>query len=194
MGHMGYLQWLSGLPGDAGYPHEAMRACDMARPFSDTSPAVAVFCHLLLQSAATPPAPLALGPWARTRRGGSRARRGALWAMKAFPPERCRPYGRTCLNAVCFRVTITGLGYLAFFAPTEARASGKTGCFWIYSANAHKTLALEPDLALSFSYLPEHIAAALLRAGISHVRPKARSHEGRTGHCGARLGKGDDLR
>ena len=78
MGHLGYLQWLGALRGDANYVQEAMRAHELARPFIDTSPAIAVFCHLLVTSAATPPTPLALKLPPPTRRGGARARRAAL--------------------------------------------------------------------------------------------------------------------
>ncbi|NRB35080.1 MAG: hypothetical protein HRU31_10090 [Rhodobacteraceae bacterium] len=75
MGHLGYLQWLGALPGEAGYLQEAMRAYDMAQPFIRTSPAVAVFCQLLMASTAMPLVPLELKLPARTRRGGAKARR-----------------------------------------------------------------------------------------------------------------------
>lgn len=75
MGHMGYLQWLGALPGDAGYAREALRAYAMARPFAETSPAVAVFCDLLLETAETPLCAPELTLPGRARRGGARARR-----------------------------------------------------------------------------------------------------------------------
>ena len=76
MGHAGYLQWLGGLPGDAGYINEANRAYEMAYPFIKTSPAVAVFCQLLSASASVPPVVLELKLPGRKRRGGAKARRG----------------------------------------------------------------------------------------------------------------------
>ena len=78
LGHLGYLQWLGALKGDVSYLHEAMRAYEMARPFIRTSPAVAVFCHLLVDSSAMPLAPLELKLPAPARRGGARARRDVL--------------------------------------------------------------------------------------------------------------------
>lgn len=75
LAHLGYLQWLGSLRGDAGYAQEAMRAYDMARPFIQNSPAVAIFCHLLVTSATAPIEPLDLKLPPRTRRGGAKARR-----------------------------------------------------------------------------------------------------------------------
>jgi len=75
MGHLGYTQWLGALKGDASYWAEAMRAYETAQPFIRTSPAVAVFCHLLVQSTALPPKPLDLKLPKPARRGGSRVRR-----------------------------------------------------------------------------------------------------------------------
>ncbi|MEL7012814.1 MAG: hypothetical protein AAFO72_05995, partial [Pseudomonadota bacterium] len=49
-GQLGYMQWLGGLPSDADYHREARRAYALARPFEGSSPAVAVFCDLLLSS------------------------------------------------------------------------------------------------------------------------------------------------
>lgn len=75
LGSLGYLQWLAGLPGDAPYRREAMRAYALAQPFIDASPAVAVFCDLLIASMRAPlrPTPVAMpGP---RRRGGAPARR-----------------------------------------------------------------------------------------------------------------------
>lgn len=78
MGHLGYLQWLGALRDNANYVREAQRAYDAARPFVPTSPAVAVFCSILLASIAKPVSPLGLRFPARTRRGGARARRQVL--------------------------------------------------------------------------------------------------------------------
>jgi len=78
MGHLGYMQWLGALKGDASYVHEVTRAVAAARPFMATSPAVQVFCALLVQSAAQPPRPLTLILPTKARRGGARARRKAL--------------------------------------------------------------------------------------------------------------------
>lgn len=75
LGHMGYLQWLGALPGNVGYAREARRARQVARPFINTSPAVAVFCDLVAASAELPPRPVDLKLPKRTRRGGARARR-----------------------------------------------------------------------------------------------------------------------
>lgn len=78
MGHLGYAQWLGALDGSAGYLGEAMRAYDLAQPFIRTSPAIAVFCHLLLESTASPLIPLELRLPAPARRGGAKARRDVL--------------------------------------------------------------------------------------------------------------------
>jgi hypothetical protein len=75
MGQLGYLQWLGGLPDDASYPGEAARALSMARPFTASSPAVAVFCQILEASLTSPLAPLDVQVLRPTRRGGARARR-----------------------------------------------------------------------------------------------------------------------
>lgn len=76
MGHLGYMQWLEALPTDADYLREAMHAYETALPFIRTSPAVTVFCHLLVTSAASPLQPLELDLPPRKRRGGAKARRG----------------------------------------------------------------------------------------------------------------------
>lgn len=78
LGHLGYIQWLGALDGNASYPQEAMRAYSLAHPFIRISPAVAVFCRLLVQSTATPLAPLELRFPTPSRRGGARARRDIL--------------------------------------------------------------------------------------------------------------------
>ena len=76
LGGLGYLQWLGALPGGADYHGEAIRAHAAAAPFRRRSPAVAVFCDLLVASTRMPPAPLPLS-LPRHRRGGARARRAA---------------------------------------------------------------------------------------------------------------------
>ncbi len=68
LGQLGYLQWLGSLPGQASYAHEAMRAYETARPFCQASPAVAVFCTLLIESNTTPPTALPLSYPSRVRR------------------------------------------------------------------------------------------------------------------------------
>lgn len=75
MGHLGYLQWLGVLNGNRSNLNEAMRAFEVAQPFIRTSPAVAVFCHLLIESSASPLAPLDLKLPAPIRKGGAKARR-----------------------------------------------------------------------------------------------------------------------
>ncbi len=77
LGQLGYLQWLDGLPGQASYPAEAMRAYTLAAPFIRNSPAVAVFCDLLVTSTRDPLSPLSLTLRPRHRRGGAQARRAA---------------------------------------------------------------------------------------------------------------------
>ena len=78
LGHLGYMQWLGGLPPMAEYRREAMRAYEMALPFARTSPAIAVFCDLLVASTTAPLAPLDLCLPDRHRRGGAQARRAAF--------------------------------------------------------------------------------------------------------------------
>ena len=78
LGHLGYMQWLGGLPGHVKYRDAARQAFEMAAPFMDTSPAVAVFCDLLQASMRMPPEPLALSLPSHRRRGGARARRAVL--------------------------------------------------------------------------------------------------------------------
>ncbi len=75
LGHMGYVQWLGGLPGAASYVAEARRALDLSAPFAKGSPAVAVFRDLLTASIATPCVPLAIRMPQPQRRGGAQARR-----------------------------------------------------------------------------------------------------------------------
>ncbi len=78
MGHLGYTQWLGALKGNAGYCKEAMRAYELAQPFAQNSPAVAVFCQLLMASATAPLKPLDLKLPVPARRGGAKARRGMI--------------------------------------------------------------------------------------------------------------------
>ncbi|MDG4649657.1 hypothetical protein P6F26_14525 [Roseibacterium sp. SDUM158017] len=75
LGHLGYMQWLAGLPGAADYRRAAMEAFSKAQPFARISPAVAVFCDLLVASTRMPPRPLAMVLPLRQRRGGATARR-----------------------------------------------------------------------------------------------------------------------
>ena len=75
LGQLGYLQWLASLPVNADYAGEAMHAFTVAQPFQRTSPAVAVFCDLLVASARNPMEPLPLKMPTRERRGGAQARR-----------------------------------------------------------------------------------------------------------------------
>ncbi|MEM9422725.1 MAG: hypothetical protein AAF986_09505 [Pseudomonadota bacterium] len=78
LGQLGYLQWLWALPGDSCYLYEAMTAYEVARPSISVSPAIAVFCHLLVTSAADPLVPLDIRFPRRTRRGGASARRDTI--------------------------------------------------------------------------------------------------------------------
>ncbi|MEO1292199.1 MAG: hypothetical protein AAFV62_05120 [Pseudomonadota bacterium] len=75
MGALGYLQWLAGLPGHTPYKSEAMRAYALAHPLARTSPAVSVFCGLLVSSTETPLKPICLVAAGPRRRGGAPARR-----------------------------------------------------------------------------------------------------------------------
>jgi len=75
LGQLGYIQWLAGLPAHADYARAAMHAHTMAQPFRQSSPAIAVFCDLLVASTRLPIEPLPLKMPARERRGGARARR-----------------------------------------------------------------------------------------------------------------------
>ncbi len=78
LGHLGYIQWLGGLTADANYRACAMHALTRAAPFMEASPAVGVFCDLLIASTAMPPAPLHLSHHTGHRRGGAKARRGTV--------------------------------------------------------------------------------------------------------------------
>lgn len=78
LGEMGYLQWLGALRGNADYHAEAMRAYALAEPLRRRSPAVAVFCDLLIESTRGPIAALDLTFPLQRRRGGARARRAEL--------------------------------------------------------------------------------------------------------------------
>ncbi len=82
---LGYMQWIAGVPCNADYQRAALQAYDAASPFAATSPAVAQFCDLLMQSLEEPltPLPLALPP--RKRRGGADARRSDRMALKGMP-------------------------------------------------------------------------------------------------------------
>ena len=75
LGQLGYLQWLASLDADVGYTQAAIQAFEMAHPFAQLSPAVAVFCELLAASMRVPIEPLPLTMPIRTRRGGAQTRR-----------------------------------------------------------------------------------------------------------------------
>ncbi len=75
LGQLGYLQWLGGVPGNAGYAAAAMAAHAEASRYRHNSPAVAVFCDLLITSARAPLAPMSLSLVPRQRRGGTASRR-----------------------------------------------------------------------------------------------------------------------
>ncbi|MEM1314491.1 MAG: hypothetical protein AAGI51_08060 [Pseudomonadota bacterium] len=77
-GELGYLQWLGDLPAASDYRREAMRAYEAAAPFVARSPAVRVFCDLLVATTGSPPAPAALSSRPPQRRGGARMRRTTL--------------------------------------------------------------------------------------------------------------------
>lgn len=77
-GQLGYMQWLGALPAEADYHREVRRAYALAHPFERGSPAIAVFCSLLLASLEMPPRPLPLALPQRGRRGGAQARRHSL--------------------------------------------------------------------------------------------------------------------
>jgi len=77
-GQLGYMQWLGALPPDADYHKEAWRAYRKAQRFERGSPAIEVFCGLLLASLEMPPRPLPLSLPQRGRRGGAQARRLSL--------------------------------------------------------------------------------------------------------------------
>ncbi|MEM1076305.1 MAG: hypothetical protein AAF665_19285 [Pseudomonadota bacterium] len=78
MGQLGYMQWLGALPGKSCYRKEAALAHDIAAPFRHSSPAISVFCDLIEVSLNNPLRPLPLALPQPQRRGGARARRGAL--------------------------------------------------------------------------------------------------------------------
>ena len=78
LGQLGYIQWVGSLPAMSDYAREAMRAYEMALPFRRSSPAIAVFCDLLVASTCLPPRPLSLAFPTPRRRGGADARRAAL--------------------------------------------------------------------------------------------------------------------
>lgn len=75
LGALGYMQWLGGSAADGCYRDAAMRAYACAQPFIRNSPAVAVFCDLLVASTRSPLEPLSLSAPTRKRRGGAAERR-----------------------------------------------------------------------------------------------------------------------
>lgn len=78
LGHLGYLQWLGGLPGFVNYQAEAMRAYTAAQPYIQDAPALAVFCELLVESTRNPAHALDLILPPKQRRGGAKGRRAVL--------------------------------------------------------------------------------------------------------------------
>ena len=78
LGHLGFMQWLGALPGKVNYRDAARHAHAVAAPFRTTSPAIAVFCDLLVASTRMPPEPLELHLPSHHRRGGAQARREAF--------------------------------------------------------------------------------------------------------------------
>lgn len=82
LGQLGYLQWLWALRSDACYVTEARNAYVFARPLISTSPAIAVFCEFLRNSAIDPLKPLDIRFPLRVRRGGASARRGHSRPLK----------------------------------------------------------------------------------------------------------------
>lgn len=77
LGQLGYMQWISSVPGNSDYVRAARYAYDRAAPFRTHSPAVAEFCELLLISLEDPLKPLPLAMPKRERRGGAQARRSS---------------------------------------------------------------------------------------------------------------------
>ena len=75
LGQLGYIEWLASLPGDSDFNQQAMIAYERARPFRRSTPAIAVFCDLLVAATRMPIAPLDLSLPHACRRGGARARR-----------------------------------------------------------------------------------------------------------------------
>lgn len=78
LGQLGYMQWLGGLPANASYEAEAVKAYLVAMDFAETDPAVAVFCGLIRDSLRRPLQPLDLALPKPRRRGGARERRRGL--------------------------------------------------------------------------------------------------------------------
>jgi hypothetical protein len=75
LGQLGFMEWLGSLPGDSDFDRQARAAYARALPFQRVSPAIAVFCALLLAARRMPPEPLNLCLPRPHRRGGSKARR-----------------------------------------------------------------------------------------------------------------------
>ncbi len=78
LGQLGYMQWLGGLPGNASYEAEAVKAYLVAMDFAETDPAVAVFCGLIRESLRRPLRALDIALPKPRRRGGARERRRVL--------------------------------------------------------------------------------------------------------------------
>lgn len=75
LGRLGFMQWLGGLDGRAGFAQQASAALEAAADFRETDPAVDVFCRLISEACEMPPKPLDLALPQQRRRGGARARR-----------------------------------------------------------------------------------------------------------------------
>ncbi|MEM8687130.1 MAG: hypothetical protein AAGF81_07360 [Pseudomonadota bacterium] len=84
LAQLGYMQWISGLPGRADYERAALHAYEVAIPHAAASPAVAEFCDLLMRSVEEPLTPLPLSMPPRKRRGGADARRSDRVALKGM--------------------------------------------------------------------------------------------------------------
>jgi hypothetical protein len=78
LARMGFMQWLGGLDGQAGFAPQARCALAAAERFRETDPAVAQFCLLIEEALLMPPRPLSLALPVKRRRGGARSRRRAL--------------------------------------------------------------------------------------------------------------------
>ncbi len=75
LGQLGFIEWLSLLPGDSDFHRCAMVAHAQAAPLRRASVSVAVFCDLLTEATRMPPTPLRLNLPKPHRRGGAKARR-----------------------------------------------------------------------------------------------------------------------
>ncbi|MCQ0971935.1 hypothetical protein MLD63_16045 [Paracoccus sp. TK19116] len=60
LGEFAYLHWLARLPGDESYSAQAQQALRSAAPAVPASPALGIFCEMLMASLARPIQPLRL--------------------------------------------------------------------------------------------------------------------------------------